>query len=98
MSKLITRKQYLAGEFTHKEYYGQFLELCRGTLLASIPLSTLKHSTCVHLNDIALKRWDRLYVDAALGRALTAANESIGYSLSDKVCAYKTAAAIIREE
>jgi hypothetical protein len=54
-----TRKQYLAGECNHEEFYGQFvtpevLEIVRG----NIGQKRIANSKDPHLNDIPLAWWD----------------------------------------
>lgn len=56
-----SRKDYLDGKCTHREYYAQFVnDRTRGVVAQSITMSQLLASTDEHLNDIPLGRWDAL--------------------------------------
>ena len=95
-----TRKQYMAGECTFREYYSQFatpslLSFVEGRIGAN----RIKESTDPYMNDIPLKEWDNMQPEvlAIAGSALAKANESDGVELSDCVCAAKAAARIIKE-
>jgi len=97
---MITRKQYLAGEATFHEFYGQFvtesvLRAVRGAFGKAI-----KASTDPHFNDTPLAAWDRLAngFRFELGSMISQANGSGGVSLSDLVCTLKAAAHRIKEE
>lgn len=82
-----TRKEYLDGKCTHREYYAQFVTNgIRETVLERFGKS-LFSSTDPHLNDIALRHWDNLSRIAMRG----------GFSLSDCVCTLKEAARQIIE-
>lgn len=89
---MITRKQRISGEFTHREYYGQFVNnSILKTVVSRIGLEALRKSTDEHLNDIPLARWDRLPLSRETLELLKEA-DPCGWSLSDKVCIYKQAA------
>ena len=92
---MLTRKQYLDGEVSHEDYYGQFSnEVIEAQVVWCLGKDEVRASTDKHMNDIPLARWDGLArLDAfGMGRALAAANGTGGYSLSDQVCALKAAA------
>ena len=96
-----TRKQYIAKEITHKEFYGQFVtESVKKAVLCKISKTRLLASTDPHLNDIPLSEWDNLYpvMFQITAREVARANESSGVSLSDMVCVAKAAARQIIEE
>ena len=58
---MITRKEYLANEATHNEYYAQFVtQGIRDTVQRFIGLDRIKNSNDPHMNDIPLKEWDSL--------------------------------------
>ena len=97
---MITRKQYISGEFTHEEYYAQFVDDALLDLVRRrIGVKRIKNSTDKHLNDIPLAAWDVLYdgVRCICGGLIARANGG-GISLSDTVCAAKAAAWVIKGE
>lgn len=101
MTVKYTRKQYMAGECTHEQYYGQFVTpAVIQTVLQKIDEAQIKRSTDPAFNDIPLYKWDWLHshIGTLVGRALMEANGGIGYSLSDTVCVAKAAARMIKEE
>lgn len=58
---MITREQYLRGEFSHREYYSQFVtQGVKDKVLYRLPIETLKASTDPHFNDIQLSIWDSM--------------------------------------
>ena len=105
-----TRAQYLNREVDHETYYDQFVnKAVRDTVSLCIGESRIKASTDEHFNDIPLENWDRMsfhklrdgtVVPAILPdwclQAVSKANGSGGYSLSDVVCIAKAAARQIR--
>ena len=95
---MLTRKQYMNHECTYSEYYAQFGQHLVDSVGSSIGVERIKQSTDEHLNDIPLKEWDSLaeLVRLTVGRKLAEANGTGGISLSDCVCAAKSAAHIIR--
>ena len=94
---MLTRKQYLNGECTHREYYAQFVdERTKHHVRFGIGMKTLRASTCEHLNDITLKRWDRLVPCAPGSGKFKEAGDS--YTLSGGVCMLKEAAKQLLEE
>ena len=98
--KLITRAQYMAGEATHNEYYDQFGKLLIGSVRNVIGLEHIMSSTCARFNDIPLHKWDALesIVIHTCGPLIKKANSTGDVSLSDCVCAAKSAARLIREQ
>lgn len=96
---MITRKQYLAQEVSHQEYYGQFVTDGVRRIVAAAIGNGIFNSVDPHFNDIPLDKWDRLYfiIRSAVGRQINEANDSVGVSLSDTVCVAKEAARQIRD-
>ncbi len=96
-----TRKQYMAKEVTHDEYYSQFVnDSVLSYVRDAIGKARILKSKDPHFNDIALSKWDRLAPSIRMmcGHAICKANESNGLSLSDCVCTAKQAARIIKEQ
>lgn len=105
----MNRKQYLDGECSHDEYYGQFVTPGLISYVVSrIGANRIKASTDEHMNDITLASWDRLtgvsgLIDASLFKAcdnVTYAPEYADkflWSLSDQVCIAKRAAKMWKE-
>ena len=98
--RLITRSEYMAGDCSHDTYYAQFGEHLTDLVAQTIGVDRILKSTDPHLNDIPLKRWDSLApaVRWRVGRLIGEANETGGVSLSDCVCAAKSAARLIQEK
>lgn len=96
---MITRKGYMSGTCTHDEYYAQFGKHLVLTVSRYIGATRIKESKDPSFNDIPLKLWDELapFVRSQVGRMLAEANGTGGISLSDCVCAAKSAAKMIRE-
>lgn len=103
--KLITRKQYMDNEYSHDEYYGQWVTDQMISIVAMvIGKDRLLASTDKHLNDIPLRLWDNLPVmdyinkenwkDASLSTysVETQKQRKFIYSPSDVVCIGKAAA------
>lgn len=93
-----TRKQYLNGECTHREYYAQFVtEYIKETVLNQIGLDKILASTGDSLNDIPLSNWDMM---RQLPRStFDHLKESGDYmTLAGKVCICKEAAKQIKED
>lgn len=58
---MYTRKDYLDGKISHREYYAQFVnEDVKARVSGVIGLTALLKSTNEHLNDIPMKKWDLL--------------------------------------
>lgn len=93
----ITRKQYLDGGATHREYYGQFVtdrEIYN--VSRYIGKAKILASTDEHFNDIALKKWDALpNLLSSTHQAFKEAGDWV--TLSGMVCVYKEAALQIKE-
>jgi len=92
---MYTRKDYLNGLCTHKQYYAQFVTpQVRNAVLTRIGRERLVASDDEHLNDISLQTWDSLPQPASgklreLGDFITKAGA---------VCIYKEAARQILAE
>jgi len=101
---MITRKEYMDKEYTHEEYYGQFVNDAIIKIVGdSIGVDRIKASTDKHLNDIPLKdiplkEWDNLvpamhsYARKKLVLALDGSSTATG------VCIAKAAARAIQGE
>lgn len=88
-----SRKEYLAKQCTHAEYYGQFVDSgIKARVTNSIGMDRLLKSTDKHLNDIPLKEWDRLIpiFPAHIGQAMRDAGDYP--TLAGAVCIAKEAA------
>ena len=89
-----TRKQYLANECTHSEYYGQFVdERTKNVLLRRVGRDRIVASADEHFNDIELELWDAL--PALQSHDMSAQGDFL--TLAGKVCIYKEAARQIKE-
>ena len=87
---MFSRKQYIANECTHSEYYGQFVT--QGHIYKVVDTfgaKRLLQSKDEHLNDIPLSRWDNLCIGVSAA-ALKECGESM--SLGTKNCILKEAA------
>jgi len=74
----LTRQMYLDGDITHEEYYAQFVTERELSVVKDIDINA------------SLKTWDTLPdICLASQGLMIAVNES--YTLSTKVCIYKTA-------
>ena len=99
--KMKTRKDYMSGVVTHREYYGQFVNNQIKQLVSnSIGMKSIINSKDKHLNDIELSRWNRLSfsIKQICGDKLRLINGPGGVSLSDTVCVAKEAAKQIKDE
>jgi len=91
----ITREEYMKGKYTHNEYYGQFVtEHLKRLVLNSLDTTPAELKKAVevdeHLNNIALKIWDRMSCSVNVW--------GTGFGLSENVCILKaTARAIVLE-
>lgn len=96
--KNYSRKDYMSGICTHKEYYGQFFSegLCNA-IVNRIGPEKILNSTNPHLNDIPLALWDKLadLVKSYTEKHFRAVNSCM--SLSDCVCIAKTIAHVWKE-
>ena len=94
---MITRKQYMAGDCTHAEYYAQFInESVKDRVLKYIGLDAIKRSTDEHMNDIPLQQWDSIGITRHTGDQFSACGDYP--TLAGSVCLYKTAAKQIKAE
>lgn len=95
-----TRKAYLNGECTHREYYAQFVDdSIISEILRRIGKDAILASTDKHFNDIPLERWDTL-VHYAITHAASEALRDAGdcLTLAGGVCILKEAARQIKEQ
>lgn len=59
---MYTRKQYIAGECTHDEYWAQLVKPCiTDMVLRRFGITRLEDSTDPHMNDIPLAQWDAMH-------------------------------------
>ena len=101
---MFTRKQYLNGECTHRQYYGQFVNAgTKARVLSGIGLEALKRSTDPHFNDIPLNGWpnsdigwDRLVPNCPGSAGFAKAGDY--YTLAGGVSLLKEAARQILED
>lgn len=93
---MITRKEYMAGACTHREYYAQFVTAgTKYLVIQAIGAERIKASTHPHFNDIPLAEWDRLTPRAAGSGLFPKADDY--YTKAGGVCMLKEAAEQIRE-
>lgn len=102
---MLTRKQYMAGECTHREYYGQFVtDEIKQAVLRMFSKKELVQAFKgdEHFNNLPLRQWDNILdprsYNLGLAKALKEAGNIGGISLSDCVCTCKEAARQIVEE
>jgi len=93
-----SRKDYMDRKVTHQEYYFQFGKHLIDYVQSIIGKDRIINSTDPHFNDIPLKLWDDMEdsIRMMVGRKIGEANGTGGLSLSDTVCAAKSAAKHIR--
>lgn len=91
LNTLITQKEYMNGEYTHNQYYGQFVTRALVDAVKSlVGEDKIKNSICPHFNDISYGRrdewvWDnidaRRYIDtkkwALSGQGVAADNSYV---------------------
>ena len=95
---MITRKKYIAGDVTHAEYYGQFVDSALLSIVAKvIGTARIVESNDPHFNDIAMADWDKAgaSIPPRILQNLREAAPGAGVSLSDRVCIVKAAASAI---
>lgn len=99
--KIFTRREYIANECSHQEYYPQFVnDRVKYAVKTYIGLDKILASTNEHFNDIPLHLWDNIHAEFLIDRAkFKQANETdvFCWSLSDNVCILKAAARMIKE-
>lgn len=94
---MITRKDYIDGNATHREYYAQFVnEQTIAFVVRRIGASEIRESTDPHMNDIPLRLWDNL-AGSLLPMATTFKSTGDCPSLSGYVCIAKEAARQFKE-
>ena len=94
---MFTRKQRLANECTHSEYYAQFVTpAVTHTVLRQIGRDAIMESTDPHFNDIRLSKWDALF-PLVPANVATKIRECGDYpTLAGMVCLAKEAARQIK--
>ena len=94
---MVTRNQYLNGECTDRQYYGQFVNAgTKARVLSGIGLAALKKSTDPHFNDIPLNKWDNLVPHCPCSAGFAKAGDY--YTLAGGVCLLKEAARQILDD
>ncbi len=89
------RKQYISGEVSHVEYYGQFVTA--GTIayvMQMIGRDAIINSRDPHFNDIPLANWDRIVARAPGSGKFADAGDY--YTKAGGVCMLKEAARQIK--
>lgn len=96
---MITRKQYMQGEASHEDYYGQFVTPgIKSMVLVWVGRQGVLNSRDPHFNDIPLEIWDGLAMSAfARGEIIPLLPSDESYSLATGVCVLKIAARAIRD-
>jgi len=92
---MITRKQYLDGNATHDEYYGEIAALVAPPIRAGIidRVRVALDEGDKHLNTIPLALWDSMAFGINPSRVREVLKErGDGYSMSSGVCILKAAA------
>ncbi len=88
----------MANECSHEDYYGQFVTPgVISRVSENIGKKAIMASTCSHMNDIPLSKWDCM---GAMFRPLFSAMlKKAGdfYSMAGNVCILKQAARMIKE-
>lgn len=95
-TEMIMQSDYMNGNATHEEYYGEIARECgKLTLPASPETLKAKLADDRHLNNIPLAAWNRLAKAQRNSIAPHVCKRSSGgCSLSDLVCVLKAAARI----
>lgn len=92
----ITRKDYLTGNATHEQYYGQFAtDTVQRFVVRHIGEAAIRASRDPHMNDIPLHKWDYMHpvISSMCGAHLREAGVN-AYALCDTVCIAKAAARV----
>ena len=95
-----TRKQLLAGECSHFDYYAQFVDQSTKDMVArNIGKLRIKNSKCKHFNDIALDEWDNMAPMTQTPKYVNKLKQ-LGdfWSLAGSTCILKNAAKQIKKE
>ena len=102
---MFTRKQYMANQCTHREYYGQFVtDEIKKAVLKTFSKEELveAYKSDKNFNNLPLRQWDNILeprrYNLGLAKALKEAGDVGGISLCDCVCTCKEAATQILEE
>lgn len=91
MDSIRTRKEYLDGAISHREYYAQFVtDDTRKVVIRYIGLDALRASANENLNDIPLSTWDTLPKE--YNKAAYNAADSYKMTIGMWVCIAKEAA------
>lgn len=94
---MITRKQYMNGDFTHAEYYSQFIsDAIIARVLLRIGADMINDSTDEHMNDIPIHLWDSIGISKKTGDHFRDCGDYP--TLAGSVSLYKTAAKQIKAE
>lgn len=109
---MITRKQYMDKEATHRQYYAQFVnDQVKERVIDMFGVDLLLASKDEHLNDLPMAKWDRLGGFAFSGARMVMKPYNIypvdinlikeageGVSAATMCCIYKEAAKQIIED
>lgn len=95
-AKMKTRKEYLDGKCSHREYYGQFVnDNVKQMVIDTIGKNRILKSTDEHFNDISLREWDNIGLPCGISELLKKAGDY--YTLAGQVCILKEGARQIKE-
>lgn len=93
---MFTRKQYMAGECTHRQYYAQFVSpYVIAAVSQAIGKRRILQSTNEHFNDIPLREWDCIGKGFVMAQSFEACGDFA--TLAGLVCIAKEAAQQIKE-
>lgn len=93
---MFSRQQYINGECSHSQYYGQFVtSAVKHAVIFSIGKEAIVKSNDPHFNDIPLRKWHLLSFPVN-SQKLKEAGDYL--TLAGKVCIAKQAARQIKEE
>ena len=94
---MITRKEYLDGKYTHRQYYTQFVnDNVKLMVLDKIGLDMIINSKDEHFNDIPITIWDNIGLPCGIGNLLKSAGDF--YTLAGQVAILKESAKQIKEK
>jgi hypothetical protein len=95
---MFTRKDYLAGNCTHEQYYNQFVnQTVKNYVVKAFGIEKIKnaYSQDKSLNSIPLQLWDNIGIPVEMSNKLKEHGDS--YTLAGQVCILKAAARQIAE-
>jgi len=81
--------------YAHHEFFSQFVnDNVKNKVLAEFKIEELAASTCEHLNDLSLGRWDRIGLTCDIVAKIKSVKDA-SLSLSTAVCINKCAARML---